>query len=483
MEDIRAEQQEEDTALNSSFASEEGDEMPPTPAKEPTAAAIQRSSIYTSDVDNSDLFTATHGVLHVIDSTGKQQPIHIWLGDIKLWTMAVEHVRMKYGCDTFEFTPFSSAQNWDKIHPELKIVGSIQPKSTMIMKNNPKESGNVDVGYTYIWMRLTKAINFLSNVLLFFFIVMMLMTGILHYVVNTYGPNYYAFDGSLNKDDYLDMCPTLSAHTLKDLIVDASMTPLETKSQTEKHGAAIVEDILTKETATQLREWTLKANQVLESTFVINNENRYHITPSHKEPEVQAALKEIASHPTFRPLLDSVMGPSSSLVSMSIITNLYGAEAQFFHPDTSGSSATHPDHFVSEYTLAIPLQDTTRDMGATTICPGTHKCSGLESSEDHYHKFMQEVYPDYDDEDYPILLDDEEFKEWLEYNYCDVSAELSAGSGLLYNTDLIHRGGGHVDPDAPERSVLFITFAESRKGKDDDRVFPVGTVHCLSYDR
>jgi hypothetical protein len=345
--------------------------------------------------------------------------------------MAVEHVRMKYGCDTFEFTPFSSAQNWDKIHPELKIIGSIQPKCTMIMKKNPKESGNVDVGYTYIWTRLTKAINFLSDVLLFFFIVMMLMTGILNYVVNTYGPNYYAFDGSLNKYDYLDMCPTLSAHTLKDLIVDASMTPLETKSQTEKHGAAIVEGILTKQTATQLREWTLNANKVLESTFVMNSENRYHITPSHKEPEVQAALKEIASHPTFRPLLDSMMGPSASLVSMSIITNLYGAEAQSFHPDTSGSSATHPDHFVSEYTLAIPLQDTTRDMGATTICPGTHKCSGLETSEDHYHKFMQEVYPDYDDEDYPILLDDEEFKEWLEYNYCDLSAELSAGSGLL----------------------------------------------------
>ena len=134
MEDIRAEQQEEDTALNSSFASEEGDEMPPTPAKEPTAAAIRRSSIYTSDIDNSDLFTTNHGILHAIDSTGERQPMHIWLGDIKLWTMAVEHVRMKYGCDTFEFTPFSSAQNWVKMHPELKIVGSIQPKS-----NSPKK--------------------------------------------------------------------------------------------------------------------------------------------------------------------------------------------------------------------------------------------------------------------------------------------------------------------------------------------------------
>jgi hypothetical protein len=115
------------------------------PAKEPTAAAIRRS-IYTSDVDNYSKHdgiiyagNTTHGVLHVIDSTGEGQPMHIWLGDIKLWTMAVEHIRLKYGCNTIEFTPFSSSQNWAKMHPELKIVGSIQPKS-----NSPKKQQKHD---------------------------------------------------------------------------------------------------------------------------------------------------------------------------------------------------------------------------------------------------------------------------------------------------------------------------------------------------
>ena len=194
VEDVaRTEEREDNTALNPSFSDESELSIP---AKEPTATSIRRS-IYTSDVDNDSKHhgiiyagNTTHGVLHVIDSTGERQPMHIWLGDIKLWTMAVEHVRMKYGCDTFEFTPFSSAQNWAKMHPELKIIGSIQPKSTTIMTKNPKESGNVDVGYTSIWTRrLTKAINFLINVLLFLFIVMILMTGTLHYVVNAYGPN------------------------------------------------------------------------------------------------------------------------------------------------------------------------------------------------------------------------------------------------------------------------------------------------------
>ena len=40
MEDIRAEQHEEDTALNSSFASEEGDEMPPTPGDYPLEVQV-----------------------------------------------------------------------------------------------------------------------------------------------------------------------------------------------------------------------------------------------------------------------------------------------------------------------------------------------------------------------------------------------------------------------------------------------------------
>lgn len=95
---------------------------------------------------------------------------------------------------------------------------------------------------------------------------------------------------------------------------------------------------------------------------------------SHENPLVQAALKEVALHPVFRPLLDGAIGPSGSLVSMSAITNVYGAKAQHFHADTHTSAASHPDHFVPEIQLGIPLQNMTRGMGATEICPGTHKC-------------------------------------------------------------------------------------------------------------
>jgi hypothetical protein len=149
MGDVRTEERE-DAALNTSYSDES---EPPTPEREPTATAILRST-FTSDVANDSEHegiiyagNTIHGVLHAIDSTGKQQPMHIWLGDIKLWTMAVEHVRMKYGCDTFEFTPFSSAENWDKMHPELKIVGSMRhrnssPKKKQVQKQMRSHNNN-----------------------------------------------------------------------------------------------------------------------------------------------------------------------------------------------------------------------------------------------------------------------------------------------------------------------------------------------------
>ncbi len=125
MGDICTEERE-DAALNTSFSDES--ELS-TPEREPTATV--RRSTYTSDVANDSEHdgiiyagNTTHGVLHVIDSTGKQQTVHIWLGDIKLWTMAVEHIRTrsKDSYDTFQFTPFSSEENWGKMHPELKIT-------------------------------------------------------------------------------------------------------------------------------------------------------------------------------------------------------------------------------------------------------------------------------------------------------------------------------------------------------------------------
>lgn len=291
----------------------------------------------------------------------------------------------------------------------------------------------------------------------------------------------FPIDCLLPAAHYLDTCD-VTTDRMEDVFIDPSLTPAEAKERAEKHGVAIVQDILTQQTAKQLREHILKSNRKVESTFVLNSERRFHIMPSHREPTVQVALKEMASHPVFRPLLDQVVGPSSSLVAMSAITNLHGAERQKFHADTATSHATHPTYFVPEYTLAIPLQDTTEEMGATGFCPGTHKCSDLRFDRaPFYDVFMKAQYPD--EEDYEVALNNEEFVDWLGSNYpCKLVANVTAGSGMLYNADLLHRGGGHEAPISPERVVLFLTFAGSRRGRRDDRSLPLGTVHSLHWE-
>jgi len=144
-------------------------------------------------------------------------------------------------------------------------------------------------------------------------------------------------------------------------------------------------------------------------------------------------------------------------------------------------SGTNPDEFVPEFILAVPLQDTTREMGATQLCPGTHKCSDvIFDEEEMYRKFMSEEYPG--DKEYDILLDDREYNEWLPYNYpCNLVANVTGGSGLLYNTNTYHRGGAHVDPEGPERVNIFFIFAGSRKDSNDDRSLPFGNVHSLYW--
>lgn len=139
---VAAKEEEEDTptALNSSFSSEEGNETPSTPERDPQklSSAIKRSA-YTSDVDDNDssapadIYTgsAASGVIHAIDSTNKLQPMHIWLCDTQILTLTVEHMRMKYDdYDTFQFTPFSSEGNWNKVHPQLRISGFVKQNTS-----------------------------------------------------------------------------------------------------------------------------------------------------------------------------------------------------------------------------------------------------------------------------------------------------------------------------------------------------------------
>jgi hypothetical protein len=302
------------------------------------------------------------------------------------------------------------------------------------------------------------------------FVLLWIVTGLLYYIHDVYGPTL-KFPNKVGKDHNLEDCgPTTD--NFDDLIVSSSLTHEQAAEQTQTHGSAIVREVLSTDTAFHLRNYILKANHEIESTFVLNRRNRFHIMPTHKEPTIQAAFKEIASHQVLKPLIDNVVGPRSSLVAFSVITNLYGAKDQEWHYDTATSHANYPAYFVPEYTLAIPLQDTTKEMGATGICPGTHKCS----------------WPDFDWETLEELYENDEytshpdFDTWSRYNMpCNLTAAVNSGDGLLYSADLYHRGAGHKDADAPERVVIFLTFGGSRRHTNDERSLPLGTVHSLDW--
>lgn len=318
-------------------------------------------------------------------------------------------------------------------------------------------------------MGTTAIIRFLT-ILHVCFILVWALAGFLYYIRDIYGPTL-KFTHQVGKEHNLDYCgPTTD--NFDDLVVSISHTEDQAADQTKTHGMAIVPEVLSKDTADDLRNYILKANHEIESTFVLNRRNRFHIMPTHEEPTIQAALKEIASHAVLKPLIDNVIGPQSSLVAFSVITNLFGAQDQEWHYDTATSYANYPADFVPEYTLAIPLQNTTKEMGATGFCPGTHVCSwpdfDWDTLEDNYEKENIKGYSDFD--------------AWARYHMpCNLTAAVNAGDALLYNADLYHRGAGHKDRNAQERVVIFLTFAGSRRNDNDSRSLPLGTVHSLDW--
>lgn len=281
-----------------------------------------------------------------------------------------------------------------------------------------------------------------------------LATGILYVTTHLYGPTR-RFKPE-DRADILENCETVSTDDRQDLMLYPHHTADEVFDLMNEHGVAIIPAVLQRSTAQSLRDFVLQKNDQMRQIHVLKKDHRYNIMPGtpFEEPIIAEVMKEVGTHPKLKPLLDDVLGPKSSLIAFSVITSTYGAKKQNWHRDTTRSGMTHPDKFVHEVVLAIPLQDTTKEMGATGICPGTHDCHQIEAVYSDVPK--QESIP------------------------CNITADVSQGDALLYHSDVIHRGGAHVDPKAPDRSVLFISFAES-KPKSTFKRLAYGNVYSLNY--
>jgi hypothetical protein len=116
------------------------------------------------------------------------------------------------------------------------------------------------------------------------------------------------------------------------------------------------------------------------------------------------------------------------------------------------------------------------------ICPGTHNCKLAVFFDDELNARMED---EFENNSTLIEIWEDDYDEYFSHNVpldCDLVVSASAGDGFLYNTELYHRGGGHSDPNAPERVVVFITLAESLVDANDTRTLAMGQSHFVRWD-
>jgi hypothetical protein len=238
---------------------------------------------------------------------------------------------------------------------------------------------------------------------------------------------------------------------VNDLIIQPTWTTKQCTDHMLLHGASLYPNLLTTETASTLREFIDEQNKIQEGWFVIHNEHRYSWgIDINMHPALHTFWKELAANRQLVRALESIVGPDPAVIEFTAITSSYGAIDQFDHSDvvSPGSAAKFGRSFVPSYSLFIPLQNVTYDMGATHVCPGTHLCSagGPTFCPKNHNNIAMSGGKGRDD---PHRND----------NVWEV------GAGALVNQQTTHKGMGYTYRDpvtgvpGPDRVVIIATFA------------------------
>lgn len=171
-----------------------------------------------------------------------------------------------------------------------------------------------------------------------------------------------------------------SADSLHDMLIAPNETADEAVDKLLYHGSIIFPKLVSDENANELREHIIERNQQLtkedvEFIWLISQTNRWsYKLDVDDHPSVEKVMNEIASHTQFRETLESLFGSHPALVELTAITSAYGAGDQHFHKDNTADQTTqfYARSFADMYSVFIPLQDTTAEMGATDACPGEY---------------------------------------------------------------------------------------------------------------
>jgi hypothetical protein len=282
------------------------------------------------------------------------------------------------------------------------------------------------------------------------------------------------------------------------------------------HGAVMIPALLKDSTIDKLRAFVVRKNKAVVGTSaeypVSQGRNRisYGIEATEDEAVIEA-LKELHDHTMLRDVVSKLVGPNPALSEITAITASYGAGPQAWHSDTKadGNAVLYSRTYEHSYSIFIPLQDTTAEMGPTDLCPGTHYCAddnleylceqhkiGLHQIRRHapssqtqrYHQpgFMSLKHcHDCDDGTYQNFgrNDSQAIKQLHDENeddYDDHDGVWRRGDAVLLNQQVWHRGSGHTAEGSPERIVFILSFL-GRPTSDDPRQLARGTYFHMKW--
>ena len=147
------------------------------------------------------------------------------------------------------------------------------------------------------------------------------------------------------------------------------------------HGMTLFPSLLDSETATELRTYISRRNEELTDDEVIPLDgpaNRLSFgIHANEHPSVAKALEQLSSNTLLEESLERMLGIDPAVAEITAISVAPGAEPQGWHSDVKelGNSLKYAQTFTHSYSIFIPLQDVTPEMGATELCPGTQYCA------------------------------------------------------------------------------------------------------------
>jgi ectoine hydroxylase-related dioxygenase (phytanoyl-CoA dioxygenase family) len=301
-----------------------------------------------------------------------------------------------------------------------------------------------------------------------------------------------------------------------DLFVNASASSVSSslaEQAIEKallHGATVLPDIIAPDVASNLRSYILRRNEKLtaaESIHVIMSEHRSSFALSALEDAtVTAALQQIGHSETLRSTLSALTGtPNPALVELQVLTAQAGADHQYWHADTSpaGSAMRYQHSFHPLYTVLIPLQDTTPEMGPTAVCPGSHRCyytracsgfgPGFGDTVDTSTGSNTDASTNVSTASTATATTSTNTTTTAGFAVTDPAtgfAYFQAGHALIYNSVLQHRGSAYTAAQGPDRVALILSFTSPPDNDNDNhnhntngnRLPPLDTVYGIRWD-